>query len=316
MPPSPIGKTSTSPRRRVAVLVVALIGGAYPVGPDARGPGRVGRARSHRRGFCTSRISLILVYAPGVLEPFQLVFVQRGVLEVAALAIGAGLVGTWIVLRGLAFYAHAVGSAAFPGLVLADGLGFSAHLGARRDRARRRRHGRLAGPARPRALRQRDRPRPRGRAGRGRAPGQRRLPLRRARRDAALRQPARHLPRRRVVRGRRERRRPGRLCAPRPPLAGDRLRPRRGARARRPLRACPTRRCSSSSRSWPSPRSRPWAPSSPPRCSSSRPRRRGWSARACGRGSPRRSRSSWSRASPACGCPSRPTRRPGRRSRC
>ena len=70
------------------------------------------------------------MYAPGVLEPFHLVFVQRGVLEVAALAIGAGLVGTWIVLRGLAFYAHAVGSAAFPGLVLADGLGFSAHLGA------------------------------------------------------------------------------------------------------------------------------------------------------------------------------------------
>ena len=46
------------------------------------------------------------------------------------LAIGAGLVGTWIVLRGLAFYSHAVGTAAFPGLVLADGLGFSAHLGA------------------------------------------------------------------------------------------------------------------------------------------------------------------------------------------
>jgi zinc/manganese transport system substrate-binding protein len=46
------------------------------------------------------------------------------------LAVGAGLIGTWIVLRGLAFYAHAVGTAAFPGLVLADGLGFSAHLGA------------------------------------------------------------------------------------------------------------------------------------------------------------------------------------------
>src|SRR5439155_828218 len=42
----------------------------------------------------------------------------------------AGLIGTWIVLRGLAFYAHAVGTAAFPGLVLADGLGFSPILGA------------------------------------------------------------------------------------------------------------------------------------------------------------------------------------------
>ena len=33
-------------------------------------------------------------------------------------------------MRGLSFYAHAVGTAAFPGLVLADGLGFSAPLGA------------------------------------------------------------------------------------------------------------------------------------------------------------------------------------------
>jgi len=65
-----------------------------------------------------------------VLEPFTLPFVQRGLLEVAALALAAGLLGTWIVLRGLAFYAHAVGTAAFPGLVLAAGLGFSALLGA------------------------------------------------------------------------------------------------------------------------------------------------------------------------------------------
>lgn len=42
----------------------------------------------------------------------------------------AGLLGTWIVLRGLAFFSHAVGTATFPGLVLADGLGFAAPLGA------------------------------------------------------------------------------------------------------------------------------------------------------------------------------------------
>jgi ABC-type Zn uptake system ZnuABC Zn-binding protein ZnuA/ABC-type Mn2+/Zn2+ transport system permease subunit len=65
-----------------------------------------------------------------VLEPFQLPFVQRGMVEVLILAVGAGVIGTWIVLRGLAFYAHAVGTAAFPGLVLADGLGFGALLGA------------------------------------------------------------------------------------------------------------------------------------------------------------------------------------------
>jgi ABC-type Zn uptake system ZnuABC Zn-binding protein ZnuA/ABC-type Mn2+/Zn2+ transport system permease subunit len=65
-----------------------------------------------------------------MLEPFQLPFVQRGIVEVLVLAVAGGLIGTWIVLRGLAFYAHAVGTAAFPGLVLADGLGFSALVGA------------------------------------------------------------------------------------------------------------------------------------------------------------------------------------------
>src|SRR3954452_20630049 len=65
-----------------------------------------------------------------VLERFHLEFVQRGVLEVLLLSLAAGLLGTWIVMRGLSFYAHAVGTAAFPRLVLADGLGFSAPLGA------------------------------------------------------------------------------------------------------------------------------------------------------------------------------------------
>ncbi len=63
-------------------------------------------------------------------EAFDLPFVQRGVIEVLVLALGAGLIGTWIVLRGLAFYTHAVGTAAFPGLVLADGLSFAPALGA------------------------------------------------------------------------------------------------------------------------------------------------------------------------------------------
>ena len=65
-----------------------------------------------------------------MLEPFELPFVQRGLVELLILAVPAGLLGTWIVLRGLAFYSHAVGTAAFPGLVLADGLGFAAPLGA------------------------------------------------------------------------------------------------------------------------------------------------------------------------------------------
>jgi ABC-type Zn uptake system ZnuABC Zn-binding protein ZnuA/ABC-type Mn2+/Zn2+ transport system permease subunit len=65
-----------------------------------------------------------------LLEPFELPFVQRGLIEVLILAVPAGLLGTWIVMRGLAFFSHAVGTASFPGLVLADGLGFAAPLGA------------------------------------------------------------------------------------------------------------------------------------------------------------------------------------------
>jgi ABC-type Zn uptake system ZnuABC Zn-binding protein ZnuA/ABC-type Mn2+/Zn2+ transport system permease subunit len=50
--------------------------------------------------------------------------------EVLLLAAGAGVLGTWIVARGLAFYTHGVAAATFPGLVVADGLGLSATVGA------------------------------------------------------------------------------------------------------------------------------------------------------------------------------------------
>ena len=171
-----------------------------------------------------------------VLAPFQYAFVQRGLLEVVLLSVGAGLLGTWIVLRGLAFYSHAVGTAAFPGLVLADGLGFSAPLGAfaaalafafgveRLARSRRER------------LRQPDRARARRRARARGDPRERRLPLGRERRHAPLREPAPRSGRATsslaalVERGR-ARGEP----APRPPLARDRVRRGQRAGARGPL---------------------------------------------------------------------------------
>lgn len=63
-------------------------------------------------------------------DPFSLPFFQRGIAEILILAVASGLLGTWIVMRGFSFFAHAAGTATFPGLVLADGLGFSAALGA------------------------------------------------------------------------------------------------------------------------------------------------------------------------------------------
>ena len=65
-----------------------------------------------------------------MLEAWTLPFFQRGIVEVLLLAGLSGLLGTWIVLRGLSFFAHAAGTATVPGLVLADGLAFSPLLGA------------------------------------------------------------------------------------------------------------------------------------------------------------------------------------------
>jgi ABC-type Zn uptake system ZnuABC Zn-binding protein ZnuA/ABC-type Mn2+/Zn2+ transport system permease subunit len=56
-------------------------------------------------------------------EPFEAAFMQRALLEVVLLAVASGVVGAWVCLRGLAFFTHAVGGAAFPGLVVAGPLG-------------------------------------------------------------------------------------------------------------------------------------------------------------------------------------------------
>jgi manganese/iron transport system permease protein len=55
---------------------------------------------------------------------------QRAVLAIVLLAVAGGLLGTWIVLRRLAFFAHAVGSATFPGLVVAGPWGLAPPLAA------------------------------------------------------------------------------------------------------------------------------------------------------------------------------------------
>lgn len=53
-------------------------------------------------------------------------YMQRALLELLLLAVPAGLLGTWIVLRRMAFFSHAIGTATFPGLVLADAWGVPA----------------------------------------------------------------------------------------------------------------------------------------------------------------------------------------------
>ena len=62
-------------------------------------------------------------------------YLQRALIEMLLLAVPAGLLGTWIVLRRLAFFTHAVGTVSFPGLVLASAWGI-APSSWRRSRAR------------------------------------------------------------------------------------------------------------------------------------------------------------------------------------
>ena len=109
---------------RVPVGVITVRAGHRPSIAPAGRPDDPGRGA---RAVLADPAMMRLV---PMFDDLALPFVQHGLVEVAVLSVAAGLAGTWIVLRGLAFYAHAVGTAAFPGLVLADGLGFGASLGA------------------------------------------------------------------------------------------------------------------------------------------------------------------------------------------
>jgi ABC-type Mn2+/Zn2+ transport system permease subunit len=63
---------------------------------------------------------------PSPAELLELRHMRMALVEICLLAAAGGLLGAWIVLRRLAFFAHSAGTATFPGLVVADGTGFSA----------------------------------------------------------------------------------------------------------------------------------------------------------------------------------------------
>ncbi|HYI81412.1 MAG TPA: metal ABC transporter permease [Thermoleophilaceae bacterium] len=72
----------------------------------------------------------VLASLPSPGDLVELPFMRTALIELVLLGIAGGLLGAWIVLRRLAFFAHAVGTATFPGLVVADGIGFSATIAA------------------------------------------------------------------------------------------------------------------------------------------------------------------------------------------
>ncbi len=57
-------------------------------------------------------------------------YIQRALLEMLLLAVPAGLLGSWIVLRRIAFFTHAVGTVSFPALVVASAWGVAPQVAA------------------------------------------------------------------------------------------------------------------------------------------------------------------------------------------
>jgi manganese/iron transport system permease protein len=65
-----------------------------------------------------------------ITEPLQYPFIQRALLEIAIVGVLCGVVGTLVVLRGLAFIGDALAHAVFPGVVIAYLAGVSILAGA------------------------------------------------------------------------------------------------------------------------------------------------------------------------------------------
>ena len=65
-----------------------------------------------------------------IVEPLQYPFMQRALIEVAIIGALCGLIGSFVVLRGLAFIGDALAHAVFPGVVLSYVAGRSILIGA------------------------------------------------------------------------------------------------------------------------------------------------------------------------------------------
>lgn len=65
-----------------------------------------------------------------LLDPFSLTFLQRALLAGVFAGISCGVVGTWVVLRRVAFFGEALSHGIVPGVAIAILVGFSPVLGA------------------------------------------------------------------------------------------------------------------------------------------------------------------------------------------
>jgi manganese/iron transport system permease protein len=65
-----------------------------------------------------------------ITDPLQYAFMQRALVEVLLMGVACGLIGTYVVLRGMAFIGDALSHAIFPGVVVAFLLHISFFIGA------------------------------------------------------------------------------------------------------------------------------------------------------------------------------------------
>lgn len=65
-----------------------------------------------------------------LLDPFAIAFVQRALLTGVLVAVICGVVGTWVVLRGMAFLGEAMAHGMLPGIAVATLIGIPGILGA------------------------------------------------------------------------------------------------------------------------------------------------------------------------------------------
>ena len=65
-----------------------------------------------------------------LIEPFEFSFMQRALIGSFVAVIATSIVGTWVVLRGLAFLGDALAHGVIPGIAVAVLAGFSPLIGA------------------------------------------------------------------------------------------------------------------------------------------------------------------------------------------
>jgi zinc/manganese transport system permease protein/manganese/iron transport system permease protein len=69
-------------------------------------------------------------YLSWLTEPFAADFVLRALIGGVLVAVICGIVGTWVIIRGMAFLGEAIGHGMLPGVAVATVVGFPALLGA------------------------------------------------------------------------------------------------------------------------------------------------------------------------------------------